>query len=92
MVLDSQLGVWLSDEVGVLLVGETTLETMDEDELDKKWGVDAGRMRKIMSNLTYAEQQAVCEFIEVFRKFLRDDDTDASYDEMVSKVLTMFRP
>ena len=92
MVLDSQLGVWLSDEPGVLLVGETTLETMDEDELDKKWGVDAGRMREIMSNLTYAEQQAVCEFIEVFRKVIRDDDTGASYDGMISRVLTMFRP
>ena len=92
MVLDSQLGVWVSDEPGVLLVGETTLETMDVDGLDKKWGVQAGRMREIMADLTYAEKQAICEFIEIFRMVSRADGTGGSYDDMISRVLTMFRP
>ena len=87
MVLDSNLGVMVDDEIGVVMVGEGTLEGMDLDGLDKKWGVDARRMREVMGNLTYAQQQAVCEFIELFRI----DRTGDSYDEVITRVLAMFR-
>lgn len=88
LVLDSQLGVFLDDETGVQLVGETTVESMEIDSLDQKWGVDAGRMREIMADLTYAEKQAVCEFIELFRA----DDTGESYTEIISRVQTLLCP
>ena len=87
MVLDSQLGVWVSDEIGVQLVGETTVETMDMDGLDQKWGVDAHRMREIMTNLSYAEKQSICEFIELYRAHHTGD----SYDVIITWVLSLFR-
>ena len=71
MVVDSLLGIWVSDEFQVTLLGETILEGMGMDELDQKWDVDGGRMREILTELSYAGQQAVAEMVELFRKKIK---------------------
>ena len=88
MVLDSHMGIGVSDWMDVMLVGETALEGMDMERLDQKWGVDDQRMREVMTSLTYAEKQAICEVIEAFRA----DENGGSYTEIISRVLQQFRP
>lgn len=88
MVLDSHMGIGVSDWMDVMLVGETALEGMDMDRLDQKWGVNDQRMREVMTTLTYAEKQAICEVIEAFRA----DENGGSYTEIISRVLQQFRP
>ena len=89
MVFDSLMGAWVSDEASVVVLGETILEGMDVDELDQKWNVDGGRMREVLTSLSYAEQQAVAEMVEVFRK--DNESRGGTYTDKISRLLALFR-
>ena len=86
MVLDSQLGVFVSEHWGVQAIGDTTLEAMKIDALDKKWGIDPQRMTEVMTTLTYAEKQSICELIEAYRA----DDSQDNYPEKIFRILLAF--
>ena len=86
MILDSQLGLFVSEHWGVEVIGDTTLEAMRIDALDKKWGIDPQRMTEVMTTLTYAEKQCICELIEAYRA----DDSQDSYPEKISRILLAF--
>lgn len=89
MVFDSLMGTWVSDEMSVTVLGETILEGMDMDELDQKWDVDGGRMRKVLTALTYAERQAVAEMVELFRQGI--GSRRGTYADEISRLLALFR-
>ena len=89
MVVDSLLGIWVSDEFQVTLLGETILEGMGMDELDQKWDVDGGRMREILTELSYAGQQAVAEMVELFRK--ENQNIPGTYTDKISSLLALLR-
>ena len=83
------MGTWVSDEASVAVLGETILEGMNMDELDQKWDVDGGRMREILSALSYAERQAVAEMVELFRK--ENEPRGGTYTDKISRLLALFR-
>ena len=89
MVFDSLMGIWVSDEASVTVMGEAVLERMDMDELDRKWDVDGGRMRQLLTALSYAERQAVAEMVELFRKEGRN--IDGTYTDKISRLLALLR-
>ena len=87
MMFDCLMGTWVSDETMVMVLGDEILKGMELDELDLKWDVDGGRMREVLPTLSYAEQQAVAEMVELFRK----EPRGGTYTETVNRLLTLLR-
>ena len=87
MVFDSLMGTLVDSEAMVIALGDGVLEGMEFDELDLKWGVDGGRMREVLTALSYAEQQAVAEMFELFRKEPRGE----TYTDKINRFLTLLR-
>lgn len=88
LVFDALLAVWSADELSIQLIGKTVVEGMRDYELDQKWGVDGNHMIDVMCNLSYAEQQAICEMTELFRK----DRGGGDYAVVIDRLLGHFEP
>ena len=91
VVFDALQATYVSEEMGVLTIGEEVIEAIEEDGLDAKWGVDGDGLKWKLTGLTYAEQQAIGEMVEAFRIFRQRGGHD-SYSAVIADIKRHFRP
>lgn len=89
LIFDALLGVNVSDEVSVFVIGEEVAEAIDVDNLDKKWGVDGDKLRLRLGGLTYAEKQAIAEVMDSFWR-LQKTNKGENYSDIVARTLKTF--
>ena len=90
LVFDALQGVHVSDEGGLMPIGEDIIEAMEDEQLDAKWGVDGETLKGRLVGLTYAEKQAIGEMVEAFRIVHRQGGHD-SYTTIIAEIKSHFR-
>lgn len=82
LMLDSLNGVWLEDDINIMLLVHNISDAIEIDGLDLKWDVDGFELKRKLDGCGPAELYAIADAVQIWWKQASDGKTQPSHGEL----------